>query len=243
MIDPNRLDRVRTVLETDKGTQVSDSIQEKDPDTLFPLQAALGYDVAQNLFINKNNLLVEGPSDLIYLPALSEHLQSVGREGLKEDITLVPVGGLDKVTAFISLLRGQKLNIACLLDTFTDQKGKARIQDLIRQKIIKEKSVRFFDEFVGNGVEIADLEDLFTKDEYLRLFNTAFDEYRNLEVADLDVKKGRIIDQINTALGIKRFNHYKPAYELAKKGVLDKTFGDGTLEKFETMFRQINKLF
>lgn len=243
MVDPNRLERVRTVLETDKGTRISDSIQEKDPDTLFPLQAALGYDIAQNLFINKNNLLIEGPADLLYLSAISEYLHGAGRAGLKEDVTLVPVGGLDKVTAFISLLRGQKLNIACLLDTFTDQKGKARVQDLIQQKIIKEKNVRFFDEFTDTGATSADIEDLFTKAEYLKLFNPAFPDYKNLKVGDLDTKKERILEQINATLGIKRFNHYKPAYELAKKGLTEKTLSDATLEKFEKMFKEINKLF
>jgi hypothetical protein len=47
MIASDSLNRVRTVLETDKGSVISDSIQEKDPDTLFPLQASLGYDIAQ----------------------------------------------------------------------------------------------------------------------------------------------------------------------------------------------------
>ena len=56
MIPPGKLHRVRTVLETQKGSVISDSIQEKDPNTLFPLQAALGYDIAQNLFISKNNV-------------------------------------------------------------------------------------------------------------------------------------------------------------------------------------------
>jgi predicted ATP-dependent endonuclease of OLD family len=243
MIDPNHLERVRTVLEAADGTRVSSSIQEKDSDTLFPLQAALGYDIAQNLFINKNNLLIEGPADLLYLSALSEYLHGTGREGLREDVTLVPVGGLDKVTAFISLLRGQKLNIACLLDAFTDQKGKARVQDLIQQKIIKEKSVRFFDEFTDIEATAADIEDLFTKAEYLKLFNLAFPDYKNLKVSDLDAKKERILEQINAALGIKRFNHYKPAYELAKRGITEKTLSDATLEKFEKMFKEINKLF
>lgn len=98
MVDPSKLSRVRTVVETEKGTKVSDSIQEKDPDTLFPLQAALGYDIAQNLFIGKNNLLIEGVSDLTYLTVLSGILEKTGRMGLRNDVTLVPVGGLDKVT-------------------------------------------------------------------------------------------------------------------------------------------------
>ncbi len=37
-----------------------------DSDTLFPLQAALGYDIAQNLFVGPDNLVVEGTSDYVY---------------------------------------------------------------------------------------------------------------------------------------------------------------------------------
>lgn len=76
MIASDSLNRVRTVLETDKGSVVSDSIQEKDPNTLFPLQASLGYDIAQNLFVSKKNLLVEGVSDLIIITAISGILES-----------------------------------------------------------------------------------------------------------------------------------------------------------------------
>ncbi len=176
MVESDQLCRVRTCLETEEGTIISDTIQEKDPNTLFPLQAALGYDIAQNLFVSKNNLLVEGPADLIYLTVLSSILEADKRTFLKDSITIVPVGGLDKVSTFISLLRGSKLNVACLLDTFTDQKGKQKVDDLIQHKIIREKNIRFFNEFTNNGKQTADIEDLFEKDEYLKLFNTAFDK-------------------------------------------------------------------
>lgn len=244
MVDSSKLERVRTVLETDGGTKVSDSIQEKDPDTLFPLQAALGYDIAQNLFIGKNNLLIEGTSDLVYLSVLSGLLEQAGQTGLRSDITLVPVGGLDKVTSFISLLRGQKLKIVCLLDTFTDQRGKKRLQDLIQEKIIREKDVRFFHEFVIAKRSEADIEDMFEKEEYLGIFNTTFKgQYKKLEMNDLDSSQERILIQICHALGINRFNHYRPANELARMGVASDFFSPKTLERFETMFKQINKLF
>jgi len=62
MVDPADLKRVKTIVETENGSVVSDSIQEKDPKTLFPLQAALGYDIAQNLFISKTKpLWTESP--------------------------------------------------------------------------------------------------------------------------------------------------------------------------------------
>ena len=244
MVESDNLKRVRTCLETDEGTIISDTIQEKDPNTLFPLQAALGYDIAQNLFISKNNLLVEGPADLIYLTVISNILEVEKKTGLKDNITIVPVGGLDKVSTFISLLRGSKLNVVCLLDTFTDQKGKQRVDDLIRHKIIKEKNIRFFDEFANNSSKTADIEDLFTKQEYLKLFNLAFDtEYPEIKLADLDTAIDTILKQINKVIGKDRFNHYRPANKLNQLGV-DKTyFSATTLDNFEKMFIEINKQF
>lgn len=70
MVRPETLQYARIVEE--KGPQTgavvtNDAGTTSDPDTLFPLQAALGYDIAQNLFIGDRNILVEGVSDLQYL--------------------------------------------------------------------------------------------------------------------------------------------------------------------------------
>lgn len=242
-IPSENLDRVRTVLETDKGSIISDSVQEKDPKTLFPLQAALGYDIAQNLFISSKNLLVEGISDLIYLETMSGILESEGKNGLRKDITLVPTGGLDKVATFISLLRGNKLEIVCLLDTPTDPKGKERLNDMIKHKLISEKKIRYFNDFLSDFTQ-ADIEDLFVKQDYLDLFNGAFEnEYKKVEISDLNEKIKPIIIQINKALKIERFNHYRPANELLKQGLTAKSFKRETLNNFEKVIKEINGLF
>lgn len=242
MITPDKLGRVRTVLETNDRSVISDSIQEKDPNTLFPLQAALGYDIAQNLFVSKNNLLVEGVSDLIFLTTISSILESEKRIFLRSDVTIVPTGGLEKVATFISLLRGSKLEIACLLDSYNDIKGKEKMESLIRDKIIQKNKIRFFDEYV-DSLEKADLEDLFQKSDYLKIFNAAFPEFSDINETDLNADIKQIIIQINQALAISRFNHYRPANQLAKMGV-DKSFFDKqTLDNFEKVFVDINKLF
>jgi predicted ATP-dependent endonuclease of OLD family len=75
MVDPTRLDRVRTVEDRDdEGTKVGEDVLGTTPDTLFPLQAALGYELAHTLFVGPDNLVVEGPADFVYLMVLSEHL-------------------------------------------------------------------------------------------------------------------------------------------------------------------------
>lgn len=242
MIASDSLNRVRTVLETDKGSVVSDSIQEKDPNTLFPLQASLGYDIAQNLFVSKKNLLVEGVSDLIIITAISGILESEKREHLRDDITIVPTGGLEKVATFISLLRGSKLEIACLLDSYTDAKGKAKMDKMIAEKIIHKNKIRFFDEFLENYTK-ADLEDLFVKEDYLKLFNSAFSDIQDIRESELNTSIKQIIIQINKHIGKDRFNHYRPANELVKLGVSKDYFKSETLDNFEKVFQEINNLF
>jgi len=242
MISSENLNRVRTVLETEKGSVISDSIQEKDPNTLFPLQAALGYDIAQNLFVSKKNLLVEGVSDLIALTAISGILEAENRESLRDDITIVPTGGLEKVATFISLLRGSKLEIACLLDSYTDAKGKAKMDKMIAGKIIHKSKVRFFDEFLDSHSH-ADLEDLFTKSDYLKLFNSAFKELADIKETDLNSAIQQVIIQVNKHIGKDRFNHFRPANEIVKIGADKSFFDDESLNNFEKVFKEINKLF
>lgn len=242
MVDSKHLHRVRTVNDTEKsGTVLSDSIKEKDPDTLFPLQAALGYDIAQNLFISPKNLLVEGPADLVYLTTMSSLLDSVGRSHLDGDITIIPVGGLDKVATFISLLRGNKLKVACLLDSFTNVKGKQKVENLVKMAIIQQKRIRFFDEFSPNGGTTADIEDMFKRSDYIKIYNMAFPD-KPLSTNFVDNHQERIVKAIECTRG-ESFCHYSPANILARQGTQIDFFEKETLDAFEHMFGVINKLF
>ena len=119
LINPSRLDRVRTVTDTSEGSVISDMIMENDPDTLFPLQAAIGFDISQNLFNNKRNLLVEDPADLILLNLMSGTLKSLSRTGLREGVSIIPIGGLEKLATFLLLLKSARNNMVCLMPTAT----------------------------------------------------------------------------------------------------------------------------
>jgi predicted ATP-dependent endonuclease of OLD family len=240
MIDSSRLDRIRTLSETEDGSIISSDIQKKDPNTLFPLQAALGYNIAQNLFISTDNLLVEGPSDLIILSGMSEILKAQNFEGLSEKFTIVPVGGLDKVTTFISLMRANDLNIICLVDTFKDQKGKKKLKDLIQLQIINENKIRFFDSY-NNNQQISEIEDVFTPIDYLKLYNLAFPDSQ-LKIDDLpNTDKDPIVQRIQTYLK-NRFNHYKVAQQLIVNQLPEDFFSKTTINRFKKMIDDVNKI-
>jgi len=79
------------------GTKVRDDVLTRDPDTLFPLQGALGYEISQTLFVGEHTLLVEGPSEILYIQALSNSLRGRARVGLDVRWTICrsPLGSGD----------------------------------------------------------------------------------------------------------------------------------------------------
>src|SRR6266849_6668583 len=108
MVQPGHLERVRIVEDRgkDEGSVVSSDVLSRDPDTLFPLQGALGYDLVQHLFVAEHNLVVEGTSDYAYLKIVSDFLASKARTHLDPKWSIVPVGGADLIPTFVALLGG-----------------------------------------------------------------------------------------------------------------------------------------
>jgi hypothetical protein len=217
------------------------------------LQAALGWTIAQNLFISKRNLLVEGPSDLIYLKAVSAMLEAQGRTGLREDVTIVPTGGLDKVVTFVALLGANGLKLAVLHDYrgMPDQK----LKDLVKRKIISPKAIFNASQFrdltnIGIDGQATDTEDLFAPDLYLDYFNKAFTKPLNGSIITKKLPSGdRITDRIERHLKTEGtqvrqsdgFNHYTVASYFASNPPA--TLDEDTLKRFEAMFVAINDSF
>ena len=255
MVHSDRLNQVR-VIEDQKtiGTIISDNISGSDPRTIFPLQAALGWTIAQNLFISERNLLVEGPSDLIYLKAVSALLDTQGRTGLRDDVTIVPVGGLDKVVTFIALLGASGLKLAVL----HDYRGapEQKLMDLVKQKMISPKALLNASQFrdlknIGKSGQPTDTEDFFESALYLKYFNGAFSKpLKGTVINEADLPSGdRIIDRLERHIATKGiqirpsggFNHYGVAsYFVSNPPTsLDKD----TLKRFEALFNTVNSLF
>ena len=77
LVGPDELDIVRVVELKDRndGTKVHTTISSSDPAGLLPLQEALGYDLAQSLFTQTRNLILEGLTDYWYVEATSTLLR------------------------------------------------------------------------------------------------------------------------------------------------------------------------
>src|SRR3984885_12255392 len=257
MVDSQHFDRVRIVQDkgidtedklprTEDGTKVFTDVLEAGPDSLFPLQGALGYELYQTLFIGPNSLVVEGVSDLLYIQTISGVLQTKGRVGLDSRWTITPVGGWDKVPTFVALIGSQKnLNIATLIDF---QKGDQQmIENLYKKKLLKKTHVLTFADFTGKTE--ADIEDMFDDSFYIQLVNEEFADSLSVKLKPGNLKSGapRILVRLdehfstNPLSGGTKFNHYRPARFLAER-LSTFPIPDATLLRFETAFKAANDL-
>lgn len=255
MVHSDRLHQVRVVEDQLKvGTVISEHLSGSDPRTIFPLQAALGWTVAQNLFISERNLLVEGPSELIYLQAVSGLLEADGGGGLRDDVTIVPTGGLDKLATFVSLLGANGLKLAVLHDFngSPDQK----LESLVRDKLLAAKSLFNVAQFrepdkTGEKRLPSDVEDLFSASLYLKYFNATFaTQLGGTVIAESDLPPGdRIVYRLEQYIKSKGltlrpsggFNHYTVAAHFA--GSPPKTIDAQTKARFRALFVAINAAY
>lgn len=236
MIQPSKLNRCRTVEDVDNdGTQVSQELWRARADTVFPLLGAIGVDMTQTLVIGPNQLLVEGPSDVVYLTVMSEVVREAGGTPLDPNWTITPVGGLDKVPSFVSLLGSSDLSIAVLMDVAGG--GNQRIAQLVSRGLLDKGRLVYLTEFTNTSE--ADIEDLFTPNWYLNLLSAA--KVGRFTKAQLK-GGGRIIRQVEAAHG-GRFDHYQPASHLMRSsGTLLDQIDDETRDRFEALFTRLNTL-
>ena len=257
MVDAKRFDRVRIVedksmtsddeLPIDKrGTKVTEDILEVDEGTLFPLQGALGYEIAQTLFIGPNSLIVEGVSDLMYLQTISSLLSENRRTSLRSEWVITPVGGSEKVPTFAALIGIQPgMNVATLIDL--QKKDQQSIENIYKRKLLKKSHVLTFADFTGQTE--ADIEDMFEPEFYLKLVNDEFGKSipKPLKITNLPAGGSRILPRVEAALkapaGSSIFNHYRPARYFAENiSKLATELSATTLDRFEQAFIALNKL-
>jgi hypothetical protein len=246
LIDPHRIDRVRTVTDLDdRGTVVSADRYQADGETVFPLRAALAYELAQAYVTGPNCLLVGWPSDLVYLQILNEACRDAGLATLDAGWATTPVGGADKVSTFISLAGSAKLNVAVLVDgTPHDQQ---RIKALSDNGHLRVKSLIQVSDFVP-GKE-ADLEDLLDPATFCAIVSGAYGRDLTgeaLKPADLKSRVPRLTARTeqyfkDNDIAEGRLDRYRLAsYFLREQQTLLPNLAPATLERSAKMFDRIN---
>jgi predicted ATPase len=160
LVGPEELDLVRVVEMTDRdvGTKVLTTITSSDPAGLLPLQEALGYDLAQSLFTQKKNLILEGLTDYWYMETMSEMLRDAGKAELDKKIALVPANSASKVVYFATILHAQGLKVAALLDSDTAGEQVAQQDTLVHT--VGNKNILRTKDFLNKSITSAEVEDM-----------------------------------------------------------------------------------
>jgi len=173
LVDSNHLDRVKAVFIQDDGTtNVSSNLRanESNPSqtkSIYPVHAALGLSVSEMLFNNCTPVLVEGPSDQIYLSAIKTLLIAFGELTPKKDIIFVPAGGTRGVKPIVSLLTGKNEELPkILLDS--DSQGDQMVQAL-RKDLYKDNPEYVLEVSKIVGMEQAEIEDLIPVDVIIKM--------------------------------------------------------------------------
>lgn len=253
MIDPADLLSARivedVVTKDDQplGTKVREDVLATDQDTLFPLQAALGFDLTQTMFIGKNPLLVEGPSDLLYLRWASNELTAKGREGLDTRWTITPTGGIKKIGSFMALFAGNRLNVAVITDFHEGEKG--HVRSLRESDILKSGHVLSVESYASQ--EEADVEDLLGRDLYLDVVADVYElkaKQRPPKKKPADASE-RVVKEVEEHFKtlppeIREFDHFAPAVALVERAEQFRQSAGyhAALDRFEALFREVNKL-
>ncbi len=253
MIDTDAILSVRTVEDllseqgVSQGTKVKDKVLSADADTLFPLRAALGYDITQSLFVGEHSLLVEGPSDLLYLRWATRQLIAKGKEGLDPRWTITPVGGIDKVGSFNALFAGNDLHVA----VFTDfHKGdKRKVDELRNSGLLQAGHVFSADEFVDQNE--ADIEDMLGRVFYIDLVNQCYNLTNGKRLPDSPPQDafGLVLEEVKQHFRVvatdgSEFDHLSPAVYLIEheSEFINQETITLILSRFEKLFKSINGL-
>jgi len=160
LVGPSELDLVRVIEMENReaGTKVHTSVTANDPAALLPLQEALEYDLAQSLFTQKQNLILEGLTDYWYIDAVAALLKEAGIANLNEKIALVPSNTAGKVVYFATILHSQGFKVAALLDS--DGAGEqAAMQDTLVHTLGNKGILRTKD-FLKSAVKASEIEDM-----------------------------------------------------------------------------------
>lgn len=259
MVSPDRLtsariveDRVDSSGNRPKpiGTKVRSDVMETDPDTVFPLQGALGYAITQTLFVGKHTLLVEGPSDVLYLKALSSALVRHGKKGLNSKWTICPAGGIGNIRPFVSLFKGNELNVVALVDYVRGEKRK--VESLREAEVLKAGAVLTAAEFCDK--EEADTEDLFDAELFANIINGAYNlsgdhALTEASLMAADEATVRLVKKSEAYFctlppEIPEYDHYRPAEWLIENShLLDaEEMVKETLSRAERLCHAINQL-
>ena len=260
LIDKNKLERIRIVERKEhEGTKVYEKFWDSIYDSLEVIRASIGANISDSLFGHKNNIVVEGFSDKIYLETMIKYLNRLDKKSFDVNkVMIIGAGGADKVPYLVSWFKAEKFNSLALLDA--DDEGEKVIREIKTRNIEINRSSDILvlneisKEFKGKAMEI---EDLFSNEFYCLAVNKAYKEIFENKLGKPEIK----LEEVPTSgLRTKRYSKFfkenglgsfdKIKVALEVKKILSRKISKDTentlketIDNFENLIIQIKKKF
>lgn len=237
LVGPDELDIVRVVemLNRADGTKVHSNISSSSSASLLPLQESLGYDLAQSLFSQQRNLVLEGLTDFWYIDAVANILKDEKTATLNEKIALIPANSAGKVVYFATILHSHNLKVAALLDS--DSAGEQAAKQEILVHKLGQKNILRTKDFYNGDVSTPEIEDMLR----VTLVNMAKVELNwDIEAIALSQTSRPIIDIFNAE--IQNFSKYKLAKTFLRWSALQQrqVLTEEEVESWKALINKIN---
>lgn len=176
LVNPDNLADVKAVFVDEKGlSSVSSDLRKNDKvaeKSIYPVHAAIGLTVSDTLLLGCQPILVEGPSDQIYLQLVKNTLLSRGMYMNNKEMVFIPTGGVKGMSVVISIVTGRDNSLPfVVLDADTPGRDKEKSLKKGNYKDEPEKVIMVSD-ILGEGE--FEVEDLFPGEELARVFSKKF---------------------------------------------------------------------
>ncbi|MEQ8551829.1 MAG: AAA family ATPase [Cyclobacteriaceae bacterium] len=237
LVGPDELDLVRVVEMKNRndGTKVHTTLSSSDPAGLLPLQEALGYDLANSLFSQERNIVLEGITDYWYLQSTADMLREDKVADLNNKIALVFANTAGKVVYYATILHAHNLKVAALLDSDVAGDQAAKQENLVHT--LGNKNILRTKDFCS-GIDKAEIEDLLRE----TLIAVVKEEYGK-DISALASKQTNrpIIDILNSE--VKDFSKYRlaKAYIRWTRNNSSKELTKNEIENWKKLIDAINK--
>jgi predicted ATPase len=178
MLDLEQPGNIRILVETEKGTIVSEDLATAQSAARLVLESALGVGVRASWLVAERNLVLQDPDDYWIISELSSLFRRTSKEGLPAEVLVTPAAGPREATFLAAFMAGQELEVVALFHS--DQAGQSAREKLVKAWLpnLRNPHATVLDlaTAVGKpGQELA-IEELFPEKFYLDHVQQAFEK-------------------------------------------------------------------
>ncbi|MEP7109405.1 MAG: AAA family ATPase [Ferruginibacter sp.] len=186
LVDMDNLANVKAVY-VDKSTgrtKVSSNLRYDEADaakSIYPVHAALGLTVSDTLLLGCIPVLVEGPSDQIYLTMIKRYLNSKGKLLNNRELVFIPVGGVRGMAPVTKLVMSRDNDLPyVLLDS--DKAGKEYVKQLLTG-MYREQKDKVLEVSTFLDDKEFEIEDLLPSKNFIEIVDRTFHSKNYFEEA------------------------------------------------------------